>query len=81
MSYQRFKKGGRVAKSPFLAKSVQKLLNKKIKTDFFFKNQPFLNRRLLIADCSETVHFLEKLRPLYYIKRPIPLLMSQVIGI
>ena len=32
MSYQLFKKGGRVAKSPFLAKSVQKLLNKK--TDF-----------------------------------------------
>ena len=31
MSYQRFNKGGRVlciAKSPFLAKSVQKLLNK-----------------------------------------------------
>ena len=27
MSYQRFKKGGRVAKSPFLEKSVQKLLN------------------------------------------------------
>ena len=35
MSYQRFNKGGRVAKSPFLAKSVQKLLIKKIKTDFF----------------------------------------------
>ena len=29
MSYQRFKKGGRVAKSPFLAKSVQKSPNKK----------------------------------------------------
>ena len=29
MSYQRFNKGGRVAKSPFLEKSVQKLLNKK----------------------------------------------------
>ena len=29
MSYQRFKKGGRVAKSQFLEKSVQKLLNKK----------------------------------------------------
>ena len=29
MSYQRFNKGGRVAKSPFLAKSVQKSLNKK----------------------------------------------------
>ena len=37
MSYQWFKKGGRVAKSQFLAKSVQKLLNKKIKTDFFQK--------------------------------------------
>ena len=46
VSYQRFKKGGRVAKSPFLAKSVQKSLNKKIKM-FFFKKQPFLNRRLL----------------------------------
>ena len=34
MSYQRFKKGGRVSKSQFLEKSVQKLLNKKIKTDF-----------------------------------------------
>ena len=29
MSYQRFKKGGRVAKNPLLAKSVQKLLNNK----------------------------------------------------
>ena len=47
MSYQRFKKGGRVAKSPFLEKSVQKLFNKKIKTDFFQKST-FLNRRLLI---------------------------------
>ena len=48
MSYQRFNKGGRVAKSPFLAKSVQKLLNKKkIKTDFLKKKQPFLNRLLL----------------------------------
>ena len=41
MSYQRFNKGGRVAKSPFLAKSVQKLLNKKIKTDFFQKSTFF----------------------------------------
>ena len=41
MSYQRFKKGGRVAKSPFLAKSVQKLLNEKIKTDFFPKRTFF----------------------------------------
>ena len=47
MSYQRFKKGGRVAKSPFLEKSVQKWLNKKRKTDFS-KKVPFLNRQLLI---------------------------------
>ena len=47
MSYQQFNKGGRVAKSPFLAKSVQKSLNKKNKIDFFSKKQPFLNRRLL----------------------------------
>ena len=47
MSYQRFKKGGRVAKSQFLEKSVQKMFNKKIKTDFL-KKVPFLNRRLLI---------------------------------
>ena len=46
MSYQRFNKGSRVAKSPFLAKSVQKMLNKKNKLTFF-KKQPFLNRRLL----------------------------------
>ena len=53
MSYQRFKKGGRVAKSPFLEKSVQKLFNKKIKTDFPGKKYLFW-----IADYSETVHFL-----------------------
>ena len=41
MSYQRFNKGGRVAKSPFLDKSVQKLFNKKIKTDFFQKSTFF----------------------------------------
>ena len=41
MSYQRFKKGGRVAKSPFLAKSVQKLLNKKNKNGLFSKNNLF----------------------------------------
>ena len=41
MSYQRFKKGGRVAKSLFLAKSVQKLPNKKMITDFFSKNNLF----------------------------------------
>ena len=41
MSYQRFNKSGRVAKSPFLAKSVQKSLNRKIKIDFFQKNNLF----------------------------------------
>ena len=41
MSYQRFNKGGRVAKSPFLAKSVQKSLNKKNKIDFFQKTTFF----------------------------------------
>ena len=41
MSYQRFKKGGRVAKSPFFLQSVQKKLNKKIKTDFFQKSAFF----------------------------------------
>ena len=42
MSYQRFKIGGRVVKCLFLAKSVQKLLNKKIKTDFSSKKSAFL---------------------------------------
>ena len=41
MSYQRFNKGGRVAKSPFLAKNVQKSLDKKIKIDFFQKSTFF----------------------------------------
>ena len=41
MNYQRFNKGGRVAISPFLAQSVQKLLNKKIKTEFFKKRHFF----------------------------------------
>ena len=41
MSYRRFNKGGRVAKCPFLAKSVRKSLNKKIKTDFFQKTTFF----------------------------------------
>ena len=36
MSYQRFKKGGRVAKSQYLEKSVQKLFNKKDKNGLFF---------------------------------------------
>ena len=51
MSYQGFNKGGWVAKSPFLAKSVQKLLNKKIKTDFFQKStffeSPITQKRFL----------------------------------
>ena len=38
MSYQRFNKGGREAKSPFLAKSVQKSLNK---NGLFSKNNLF----------------------------------------
>ena len=50
MSYQRFKKGGRVAKRQFLEKSVQKQLNKKIKTDFpgksTFFELPITQKRL-----------------------------------
>ena len=41
MSYQQFNKGGRVVKSPFLAKSVQKSLNKKNKNWLFFKKTTF----------------------------------------
>ena len=41
MSYKRFKKGGRVAKSPFLAKSVQKSRNKKNKNSLFSKKYLF----------------------------------------
>ena len=41
MSYQRFNKGGRVAKSQFLEKSMQKSLNKKSKIDFFQKTTFF----------------------------------------
>ena len=48
MSYQRFKKGGRVAKSPFLAKSVQKSHNKKNDNGLFFKK----NNLFWIADYS-----------------------------
>ena len=50
MSYQRFNKGGQVAKSPFLAKSVQKSLNKKNlpKMDFFQPDNLFW-----IADNSD----------------------------
>ena len=44
MSYQRLKKGGRVAKSPFLLeKSVQKLFNKKNKNGLFSKKYLFWN--------------------------------------
>ena len=54
MSYQRFNKGGRVAKSPFLAKSVQKSLNKKIKTDFFqkttFFESPITQKRFIFEE-------------------------------
>ena len=53
MSYQRFKKGGWVAKSPFLEKVCENSLIKKMKTDFFQKKKHIL----LIADNSETVHF------------------------
>ena len=35
MSYQRFKKGGRVAKSQFLDKSVQNLNINKLEVTFF----------------------------------------------
>ena len=42
MSYQRLNKGGWVAKSSFLTKSAQKLLNIKSKTGlFFFKKSAF----------------------------------------
>ena len=54
MSYQRFNKGGRVAKSPFLAKSVQKSLNKKIKTDFpgksTFFELPITQKRFIFEE-------------------------------
>ena len=54
MSYQRFNKGGRVAKSPFLAKSVQKSLNKKIKMDFFqkttFFESPITQKRFIFEE-------------------------------
>ena len=54
MSYQRFNKGGLVAKSPFLAKSVQKSLNKKIKTDFFqkttFFESPITRKRFIFEE-------------------------------
>ena len=50
MSYQRFNKSGWVSKSPFLAKSVQKSLNKKIKTGLkkktFFES-PIAQKRFI----------------------------------
>ena len=54
MSYHRFNKGGRVAKSPFLAKSVQKSLNKKNKIDFFqkttFFESPITQKRFIFEE-------------------------------
>ena len=50
MSYQQFNKGGRVhSKKSVFGKKCAKMLNKKIKTDFFKteKKSPFLNYRLL----------------------------------
>ena len=51
MSYQRFKKGGRVAKSSFLAKSVQKSLNKKNRNGLFqkttFFESPITHKRFI----------------------------------
>ena len=53
MSYQRLNKGGRVAKSPFLAKSVQKSLSKKNKIDFFqnttFFESPTTQKRFIFS--------------------------------
>ena len=34
-----------------------------------------------LQNISAPVGLIEKLRPLYYIKRPIPLLMSHVLGL
>ena len=52
MIYQRFKKGGRIAKSMFFAKSVQKLFNKKIKTALFqkttFFESPITQKRFIL---------------------------------
>ena len=56
MSYQRFNKGGRVAKSPFSAKSVQKSLNRKIKIDFFQKStffeSPITQKRFIFEESN-----------------------------
>ena len=60
MSYQRFNKGGRVAKSPFLAKSVQKSLNRKIKIDFFQKStfieSPITQKRFIFESPIQESH-------------------------
>ena len=48
MSYQRFKKGGRVAKRQFLEKKCAKMSLIKNKNVIFREKVPFLNRRLLI---------------------------------
>ena len=45
MSYQRFKKGGRVAKRQFLEKSVQNLKVKKLKRTFFKKKSDWMIHR------------------------------------
>ena len=54
MIYQRFKKGGRIAKSLVLAKSVQKSLNKKNKIDFFqkttFFESPITQKRFIFEE-------------------------------
>ena len=54
MSYQRFKEGGRVEKSLFWAKSVQKWLNKKIIMDFFHKTtffeSPIAHKRFIFEE-------------------------------
>ena len=56
MSYQRFNKCGRVAKSPCLAKSVQKSLNKKNKIDFFQKStlfeSPITQKRFIFKESN-----------------------------
>ena len=54
----------------------------KISTDF--KGFMMYHPNLLfgsLQNISAPVGLIEKLRPLYYIKRPIPLIMSQVLGL
>ena len=54
MRYQRFKKGGRVGKSQFLEKSVQKSLNKKNKNGLFqkttFFESPITQKRFIFEE-------------------------------